>query len=219
MSTVSHTIHVDHRDQIGTKKSKLLRAQGIVPATLYGSGIKEPISLQVSAREFSILLDNVEESSLVDIVYKKKTYKTLLRNIERNPLKNEFFSVDFYAPNLKETTEVEVALHFVGVSESESQGNMLIKSHDSVLIEALPTELPEFIEVDISELKTVDDLIRAGDVQLPTGVTLQLDPDEVIAYTEAPRTEEEPDDLSSAEMDAIEAAQTAAPNEEKSSEE
>lgn len=213
MSTVAHTIHVDPRDQIGTKKVKVLRAQGIVPATLYGSGIKEPISLQVSAREFGILLDTVEESSLISIVYKKKTYKTLLRNIEKNPLKNEFFSVDFYAPNLKETTEVEVALHFVGESESEKQGNMLIKSHDSVLIEALPTELPEYVEVDVSDLKSVDDIIRAGDVKLPKGVTLQLDPEEVIAYTEAPRTEEDSDDLSAAEMDAIEAEQTAKPDE------
>lgn len=218
MSTVAHTIQVEPRDQIGTKKVKVLRAQGIIPATLYGSGIKEPISLQVSAREFGILLDNVEESSLISIVYKKKTYKTLLRNIERNPLKNEFFSVDFYAPNLKETTEVEVALHFVGLSDSEKQGNMLIKSHDSVLIEALPTELPEYVEVDISVLSSVDDIIRAGDVKLPKGVILQLDPEEVIAYTEAPRTEEEADNLSAAEMDAIEAAQTAAEDEDKASE-
>jgi len=202
------SIVVEKREQVGSKKTAVLRAQGIVPGVLYGSGLgqSKPELIQVNALELNKLLSEIEESSLVNVILGDKTYPTLVKDIQKNPLKAEILSVDFFAPDLNEEVETPVALEFDGVSQSEKSGNTLVRIHQEIEVKALPQDLPEHIVVDLSKLVTLDDVIRVSDLDLPKGVEALLDGDEMIAMTEAPQAEEEPD-MTKEELDALEKAQ------------
>ena len=202
------SIIVVKRDQIGSKKTSILRSQGLVPGVLYGSGLGQakPELIQVNSRELTQLLSEIEESSLVNVILEDKTYPTLVKDVQKNPLKVEILSVDFFAPDLNEEVETPVALEFEGVSQSEKSGNTLVKIHQEIEVKALPQDLPEHIVVDLSKLATIDDVIRVSDLALPKGVIALLDEDELIAITELPQTEEEPE-MTKEELDALEKSQ------------
>jgi large subunit ribosomal protein L25 len=202
------SIIVAKREQVGSKKTSVLRSKGIVPGVLYGSGLgqSKPELIQVNALELNKLLSSIEESSLVNVILGDKTYPTLVKDIQKNPLKAEILSVDFFAPDLNEEVETPVALEFEGVSQSEKAGNTLVRIHQEIEVKALPQDLPEHIVVDLSKLVTLDDVIRVSDLDLPKGVEALLDGDEMIAMTESPQAEEEPD-MTKEELDALEKAQ------------
>jgi len=203
------SLSVERREQVGSKKTAILRAKGIVPGVLYGSGLGQdkPELIQVDSLELTKLLSEIEESTLVNVVLENKTYPTLVKDVQKNPLKSEILSVDFFAPDLNEEVETPVALEFEGISQSEKAGNTLIKIHQEIEVKALPKDLPEHIIVDLTKLDTVDDVIRVSDLVLPKGVEALLDTDELIAITEIPQTEEEPE-LTKEELDALEKSQT-----------
>jgi len=202
------SIVVEKREQVGSKKTSALRAKGIVPGVLYGSGLGQakPELIQVNSLELNKLLSNIEESSLVNVILGKKKYPTLVKDIQKNPLKAEILSVDFFAPDLNEEVETPVALEFEGVSQSEKAGNTLVKIHQEIEVKALPQDLPEHIVVDLSKLVTLDDVIRVSDLDLPKGVEALLDGDEMIVMTETPQLEEEPE-MTKEELDALEKSQ------------
>ncbi|MEY2986016.1 MAG: ribosomal protein [Candidatus Parcubacteria bacterium] len=200
---------VERREQVGSKKTAILRAKGVVPGVLYGSGLGQdkPELIQVDSLELTKLLSEIEESTLVNVVLENKTYTTLVKDIQKNPLKSEILSVDFFAPDLNEEVETPVVLEFEGTSQSEKAGNTLIKIHQEIEVKALPKDLPERIVVDLTKLETIDDVIRVSDLELPEGVEALLDADELIAITEEPQAEEEPE-LTKEELDALERSQT-----------
>jgi large subunit ribosomal protein L25 len=203
------SLSVERREQVGSKKTAILRAKGVVPGVLYGSGLGQdkPELIQVDSLELTKLLSEIEESTLVNVVLENKTYPTLVKDIQKNPLKSEILSVDFFAPDLNEEVETPVVLEFEGISQSEKAGNTLIKIHQEIEVKALPKDLPEHIVVDLTKLETVDNVIRVSDLELPEGVEALLDADELIAITEIPQTEEEPE-LTKEELDALEKSQT-----------
>lgn len=207
MSTDTYTLHLESRETVGTTNAQELRQSGRVPGTLYGPKLKAPVSVSVNGHDLTILLQHIEDTTLVDAELDGKTHKVLIKDIQANPLKSEIFAIDLYAPNLKEEIVAEVALDFVGESESEKEGNILIRNLTSVEVKALPTALPETITVDISALATLEDVVRAGDLTLDTGVELETDPEAVVALVEQPKQEEEPE-MTSEELDAVEASQT-----------
>lgn len=203
------SLSVERREQVGSKKTAILRAKGIVPGVLYGSGLGQdkPELVQVDSLELTKLLSKIEESTLVNVVLENKIYPTLVKDIQKNPLKSEILSIDFFAPNLNEEVETPVALEFEGISQSEKIGNTLIKIHQEIEVKALPKDLPDYIVVDLTKLEAVDDVIRVSDLDLPEGVEAILDGDELIAITEIPQIEEEPE-LTKEELDALEKSQT-----------
>lgn len=200
---------VEKREQVGSKKIANLRSRGIVPGVLYGSGLgkDKPELIQADSLELTKLLSEIEESTLVNVVLEGKKYLTLIKDIQKNPLKSEILSVDFFAPDLNEEVETPVVLEFEGTSQSEKAGNTLIKIHQEIEVKALPKDLPEHIVVDLSKLATIDDVIRVSDLLFPEGVEALLDADELIAITEEPQLEEEPE-LTKEELDALEKSQT-----------
>ena len=204
------SLSIDRREQAGSKKMAILRAKGIVPGVLYGNGLGKqgrPELIQVDSLELTKLLTKIEESTLVDVVLENKTYPTLVKEIQKNPLKSEILSVDFFAPDLNEEVETPVSLEFEGISQSEKAGNILIKIHQEIEVKALPKDLPDHIVVDLTKLATIDDVIRVSDLSLLRGVKFLLDEDELIAITEVPQLEEDVE-LTKEELDALEKSQT-----------
>ncbi len=172
------------------RKVKKLRAEGFVPATLYGAGI-DSLTIQLNYKEIEALFEEVGESSLVDIKIEKDVYPVLLRNPQYNIMDESLMHIDCYKVNLKEKITATVPIELIGEAPGVKLGNSLIEVSNELEIEALPADLPEKFEIDISGLEEVDAMITAGDIKLSDKWELKSPADQVIVKLEAPRVEEE----------------------------
>lgn len=172
-------ITAEKRNLLG-KKVKKLRKEGILPANLYGKKMKSQ-ALQVKTDDFQKVYKDVGETGLIDLQVEKEkeTHPVLIHNIQSHPVTGDFLHADFHEVELKEKMKAEISLMITGKSPAvESKQGVLIQPLNKIEIEALPTDLPEQIEVDISGLKEVDQEIKIKDLKLSSGVSLSSDVDE-----------------------------------------
>src|SRR3989339_328004 len=145
------------------RKVRVLRKQGILPTTVYGNGF-EPVSIQVNAKELGAIFDHVGESGLVDLNLDGKDIPILFRNPQYHPVGGELVHVDCYKVNLKEKITTSVPVELVGEAPIVKAGMILVPVTEEVEVEALPTDLPEKIEVDISKLETLESQITVAEL-------------------------------------------------------
>lgn len=182
------------RESVG-KKLKSLRKQGIVPAVVYGSGHK-PISIQIDYKEFGKIFEQAGESTLIKLKIlnpksKDEAKNVLIHDIAKDPVSGKFIHVDFYHVRMDKAIKAEVPLIFEGEAPAvKALEGVLVKNITEVEVEALPKDLPREIKIDISGLDSFDKHIRAKDLILPSGVKIDLDPEEVIVSVMPPRAEE-----------------------------
>lgn len=191
MTDESLTLGAQKRPLRG-KQVKTLRASGQLPVVVYGHETKNT-PLLVDAKRFKQLYGQAGSTGLVSLeIAGQGSVKVLIHEVQLAPVRGEILHADLYAPNLKEAVETEVPLKFVGESAAvrELEGS-LVTNLTELTVRALPTDLPHELEVDISILKTFDDLIHVRDVKVPAGVTIVDDPDVTIALVNPPRSEEE----------------------------
>ena len=183
-------LKADKRDVTG-RKVKHLRAAGIVPAVVYGKDM-EAMNVQVPAKDFEKALKVAGESTLVYLMVGGESYPTIIHDVARDAVRGETLHADFYKVNLKEKIKAMVPVVFVGESPAvkESQG-IFVRNVNELEVEALPTDLPHELTVDISSLKAFGDQIAAKDIKLPQGVELMAGADEIIATVQEPISEEE----------------------------
>lgn len=174
------------------KKNKALRGDGKLPAVLYGRG-KENLSLEVAAKEFEKVYRKAGENTLVDLVIEGDgEKKVLIHEVAHHFMSQSPIHVDFYEVDLTRKIHAHIPLHFVGTSAAVKElGGILIKTLNEVEVEALPTNLPQFIEVDVSALKTFEDFVHVSDLKVPAEVKILTHLEEVITTVQPPRTEAE----------------------------
>jgi len=196
------TLAAQMRTEIG-RKTNQLRAEGKVPAVVYGSGT-EPKMLTVDRIQFVKTYKDAGESSIVELAIDGGTpLHVLIQDYQLDPLRDEVTHIDFRSVDMSKEIQAEVELEFVGESMAvKALGGTFVPSKDSVAVTCLPSKLVRKIEVDISSLKTFDDIIRVSDVVVPEGIVIDEDPNTTLAAVQAPRSEEEMADLDKAvEMD------------------
>ena len=178
---------------ISGRKVRQLRRQGIMPSSVYGQGM-EPVSIQVVDKEFEAIFNHVGESGLVELVFEDgKTMPVLFRNPQYHPVTGILTHVDCYKVNLKEKIITMVPIEFVGESAAVKAGKVLVEVTNEVEIEALPTDLVEKIEVDLSKLETIDDVITVADLDIDRKlIEIKTDGEQVVVKVEEPKVEEEP---------------------------
>jgi len=164
------------------KKTKILREKGILPGVLYGPEIKKPLSLELDRKAFEQIYNAAGESSLISLEVDKDKFLVLIHDLKLDPLKQHPIHVDFYQPRLDEEVEVTVPIIFEGESAAVKElGGTLVKSISEVEIRALPEKLPHEIKINIESLKTFEDHISVKDLNLPEGVKILQEPEEIIA--------------------------------------
>jgi large subunit ribosomal protein L25 len=187
----AYELEAEARTTFG-KKVKNIRNAGLVPAEIYGRGFENQ-SIQVDGKILSQLLEDAGSTNLITIkVGSKKPVSTLARNIQYSPVKRDLLHVDFYAVIMDETVSVTIPIHLVGES-------VLVKDEDAVLvtginsldIEALPADLPESVEVDLTVIESFNDSISVADLSLPEGVIIHSSLESMIATYQPPRLVEE----------------------------
>lgn len=178
--------------KISGKKVKILRRSGIIPAVLYGPKIKEPQSLEIDYEKFSKTYQEAGESSIIKLKIDKEEKNILIREIQKDPLSGKFLHVDFYEVPMTEKIKLSVPLEFVGDSEAvKGLGGVLVKNIMEVEIEALPKDLPHDLKVNLSKLNTFEDNIKIKDIEVPGGVKIIANFEEIVASVIPPRAEEE----------------------------
>lgn len=175
-----YTISAAKRDMTG-RKVKSLRKAGQLPATIYGKNIKS-LSITVPTADFLAVYKEAGESGLVEIVVDKQTRPTLIHTVQYGPVTRAPLHAEFYQVDLKEKVHANVPIEFSGESAAvrDKQG-VLLTIMDEVEVEALPTNLPENIAVDLSILDVVDSEIKVKDLVAPSGVTIETDGELTVA--------------------------------------
>ena len=198
-----HEIKAESRSVLG-RKVKNLRKDGLTPATVYGKAF-ESKSIQFATKELEKMFNELGESTLVEInLDGKEKLPVLFRNPQYHPLNEDLIHIDCYKVNLKEKITAMVPLEFVGESQAVKNGNILVTVTDEVEIEALPTDLPEEIEVDLSVLEDLESTITVEDLKIDTSkLTVMTDAEQLIAKVEEPKEEEVVEDETPAEVEVI----------------
>lgn len=171
-------LKVEKRKILG-KKVKQLRREGILPANVYGKDFKS-ISVQVALKDFEKVYKEAGETGVVDLQVDSQSIPVLIHHVDKDYLNNPLHA-EFYKVNLTEKVKTMVPLEIIGEPKAVvDKVGLLMNITNEVEVEALPTELPENIEVNVENLASVDDQIAISDLKVPTGVQILTDPNQVV---------------------------------------
>lgn len=188
------------------KQVKKLRREGVLPANIYGRDFKST-SIQVPTKEFEKVYAIAQGTGLVDVEVNGEIHPVLIQNVAEDHNKNEFLHADFYKVNLKEKITAKIPVEGVGEAKAETDKVGLLEQPVSEIeIEALPTELPDKIEVDVANLAAVGDQITVEQLTIPSGVTVLSEPSQVIFKIGELVSKETEEVLAEAEAEAEAAA-------------
>lgn len=177
------------RDVVG-KHVKEVRRKGLLPAVLYGHKF-EPINIALNAHDASLVLGAVTPSTIVTIDLEGKQHAALVRERQKDYLRNSLLHVDFQVVSQNETIRAMVPIVLNGVSSAVKDFNAVIVTNVSQIeVEALPRNLPEHIEVDISVLTAVGDSIKVSDLKISDKVNVHTAADEVVVVATGSAPEE-----------------------------
>jgi large subunit ribosomal protein L25 len=189
MTKVNPILNAEVRTIFG-RKVRQLRRKGLIPSTIYGKDIK-PISIQAVDKELEHIFSEVGESGLVEIMIDGQKYPILFKNPQYDPMVSNLVHIDCHKVNLKEKIIATVPVELIGESSAVKFGNVLVEVTNEVEVEALPADLPEKIEVDISGLSEVGATITVADLVIDKKLMeIKTDAEQVIVKIEEPRAEE-----------------------------
>lgn len=206
------------------RKVRSLRREGLIPASVYGKKAKA-LSLQVKLLDFRKLYHTVGETTLFDLLIEgeKTSRPVLIKAVQYHPVTNLPLHVDFHQVSLTEKVSAKIPVEITGISPAVSDlGGIMIVALSEIEVEALPTDLPEKIQVDISSILELDHSILVKDLKIETNkITLVTGLDETVVTVQAPKEEvvEETPPVETAESAPAEAETTVQGKTEVKSEE
>lgn len=176
------TLEATRRDVIG-KHVRKLRAEGIIPGVLYGPTF-EPIALQMAWTDLRPALLQAGGSQLIKLNIDGEAYDTLVRRVDRSPIRGDVLHVDFYRVRMDVVIRTEIRIVLTGnVHALETFGASLNQEMNSIEIECLPGNLPAEVLVDVSGITQVGNMILVSDLPALPGVTYLQDPQAVVVTT------------------------------------
>lgn len=186
------SLKLSQRKVVG-KKVKALRRQGIVPVHVYGTGT-DPLALQVDTQVLSRILPRVGTNVPLSLEIEEQDGENIcfVREVQRHPVTENVIHVDFFRVDVSQTTQAEVPITVVGTAPAVRDLNgTLMQPLQSILVEALPMNIPASIEIDVSGLDDFDKALHVSDVIVDSRVTIVTNAEEMIARISAPRIEVE----------------------------
>lgn len=178
------------------KKVKRLRKQGILPVHMYGNGIDSQ-SLQAEAGELRRILPRVGSNIPVSVAVDGSDEENIcfVREVQRHPVTEALLHVDFIRVDITQTISAEVPITLIGSAPATQQGGTLLQPLTSLLVEALPMNIPASVEADVSGLDDFEKSIVVSDIAVADNVTVLTDSDEFVARVTPPRVETDSFDL------------------------
>ncbi len=186
-------LQANKRTVVG-KQVKALRREGLIPAVVYG-GEGEPISIELDGRDAIKILSETSTSTLITLKVGKDDHRVLLRDIQYDVIRRTPIHVDFLRVEMGTAIRTTVPIDFVGEAPGvKDHGGVLVTGLDELEIEALPSDLPDKVTVDLEVLKEIESMITVADIFIGKGIEVLTEPEEVVAhivYQEIEELEEE----------------------------
>jgi large subunit ribosomal protein L25 len=179
-------LEVRERESRGSRDARRLRRAGLIPGVLYGRG-KTPHAICVPERDLRRALSGDHGlHAILDVVLEgqKSTHASILKDYQQDPLRGRITHIDLQEVRLDQPIQAQVVVELVGADDAPGikEGGVLSQVNREVNVEALPLEIPDRIELDVSGL-AIGDTLRVADLRAPEGVTLLDDPDETVLAT------------------------------------
>jgi large subunit ribosomal protein L25 len=186
---------VQDRERLGSAEARRLRSRGFIPGVIYGHG-GDADAFAVGERELRRALtgDHGTHAILDVVVGGKRTRHAVLKDAQMHPTRTRVLHVDLQEVRLDERIQAQVAVELMGEPEGVTAGGVLTQVAREATVEALPMEVPDRLELDVSTL-VIGDSARFSDLATPEGVTLLDDPEGVIATVSVPTRVEEPEEV------------------------
>ncbi len=181
---------VQKREKFG-KAVRSLREQGLIPAELYGKGV-ENLHLAIPSKEFKKVFKQAGESSMVNVVLGNEKRPVMISGVAVDPVTDEVLSIDLYQVRLDEKIKIKVPLEFIGEAPAiKDFKGILVKAMQELEVEALPTNIPRSLVVDLTKIAQIGQSVYAKDLAVPSDVKLLVGPEAVLATVTAQMTEEQ----------------------------
>ncbi|HOR23372.1 MAG TPA: 50S ribosomal protein L25 [Candidatus Saccharibacteria bacterium] len=212
MSDQNITLELINREQVRKGLNKL-KAQGLVPAVIQNHG-QESIVVSGKLLDVAKAYKEAGKHQPVEVSYEGKKLLTIIRDVDFDARKHQIRHVVFSIVKQDEKIKTEVSVELVGEAPAQKLGLIVSRHLDEVEIEALPKDLPDKLDADISNLNELNDKLTVGDIKVPNGVTLLTEPERVIVMVEEPVSQPEEEAVPEAaepeeEVEADEAKQPA----------
>lgn len=197
--------------QLTGKKAKKLRKQGLILANIFGENFQSQ-SISVNFKEFIKIFKIVKETGIVYLKLDNEEIPSLIKNIQYHPVNNQILHVDFRKIDLKKKIETEVPVKIINQSEAVTQkGGILLVQTENLLIESLPENIPQQIEVDISVIKDIGQEIKVSDLPVNEKYQIKTNKEKVIVSVIAHKEESVKPETTTPETEVI----TEKPKDEK----
>mgnify|MGYP001263462762 CR=1 FL=1 len=185
------------------KKVRSLRSANELPATVYGKTTK-PVTITISLSDFKKLFKEAGETGLIELTVDKHVHPVLIHMVQLHPVTREILHVEFHQVDLKEKVHADIPVECVGEPQAiKDRLGVLLTLIDHIEVEALPTNLPEKITIDITHLAAVDEQVTVQDLVVPSDVTVLTEPAVIVAKIGAFIVEKEPEPIVPAEGEAV----------------
>ena len=172
----------------GSSDARRLRTEGKIPAVVYGHGM-DPLPVSVDRRELRQALSGAAGmNTILDLTVDGTVYPSLIKDIQRHPVKRNVQHIDFIQVNLNEEIVVSIPIHLVGEAKEVSAHNGLVDlTMQELQVRTTPRNIPDGITIDVSDM-TMDTVIRIEDLPLPSGVVAEGDPEAPVVTVLTMRT-------------------------------
>ncbi len=196
-------LNAERRAERGKGAARKLRSRGQIPAVIYGHG-RDPEALAVSAMELDKALQGIAaESTVIDLSVDGQGVQALIREIQRHPTRMTITHVDFYEIHAGEKITLDVPIRLVGSPEGVRNGGGVLEQFlREIEVEVLPRDIPEHVDVDVTEL-AIGKSLHVEDITIPDAKIL-TDADTTICTVVPPRVEEEAPVEAVVEEEAVE---------------
>jgi large subunit ribosomal protein L25 len=212
-----HQLLVSHRETLGSAESRRLRRRGLIPGILYGR--ERPVAISVPERDLRAALTTKGGlNAVLDVVVESgKTHPSVLKEYQRDLVRGVITHVDLQEVRLDQTIHATVPVALVGEPVGVKEGGVLSQVTIEVNVEALPMEVPQHLDLDVSALG-IGDSARLESLHVPEGVKLLDDPDTVLANVTHATRVEEPEEAPAEGEEAVEGEAPEEPAAEAASE-
>jgi large subunit ribosomal protein L25 len=181
----------------------------VIPANIYGHNV-DSVEVEVASEELRQLMRHHGRNEIIYVQVDGEERPTFVRDVQRNPVSDQILHVDFMQISLTEKVRMEVPIHFSGVAPAvATHGGIVTHALTDVMVEALPTEIPQSIEVDISELTEIGQSIHVSELPAIEGVEIVTDEGAVVVRIDLPAAERAEEEA----VAAVEGEEGAAPAE------
>jgi large subunit ribosomal protein L25 len=184
------------------KNAKALRHRGMLPGIVYGPK-QSPLPVVLSKKDFDKVFKTAGESTIIELAGLGQPLSVLVKEVDFAPTKGGIQHVDFYAVDMKQSITATIPLEFLGEAPAEKAGGVLNRVLHEIEVTCMPANLPAHIDVDLSGLVNIHDMIHVSDLVIPAGVAVETGAEEIVVIVGEP-AEEEVAPVAEVDMSAIE---------------